>query len=519
MAPEPHPREGDPAATGRTIGLAVAAAIVLLHTAVNLTSPYGFQRDEFLYFGMGQHLQFWRMDFPPFIAVVANLSRSVLGESAAALRSVSSLAAAAAAYLAISVARRLGGRTYAQALTALCLLTAPLFLRAGSLYQPVVFDQLWWTLGLYTLVRLQGSGDQRWWLALGAVGGLGLLTKFSIAFFGFGVFVALLLTPERRALATRGPWLALAIALVLGSPSLVGQARLAFPVVGQLHDLQGAQLARVSPLDFVLGQLLLTGPAFGIAVAGAVALLGSRRWAHLRVVGWTTVAAFATLLLLHGKAYYVGPIYPVLFALGAVGLERWADGAPRRWLRVAVVVPIVASGLLVAPIGLPFLPPARLEAYVRALGLTDAANRTNSGRLLRLPQDYADMLGWEDRVAAVARAYRALDPARRTQAVVLAGNWGEAGALDFFGPRHGLPGVVSPSGSYWFFGPGARPGAVVVAIGISEAGLRRHFDRVTAAEHLRNDWTVTEEQDLTIYVCEGPRSTLQALWPEWSGRN
>jgi hypothetical protein len=519
MAPGPHPREGDPAATGRTIGLAVAAAIILLHTAVNLASPYGFQRDEFLYFGMGQHLRFWRMDFPPFIAVVANLSRSLLGESAAAMRFVSAVAAAATAYAAISVARRLGGRAYAQALTAVCLLTAPLFLRAGNLYQPTVFDQLWWTLGLYTLVRLQESGDQRWWLALGAVGGLGLLTKFSIGFFGFGVVVALLLTPERRALATRGPWLALAIALALGSASLVGQVRLAFPVVGQLHDLQGAQLARVTPLDFTLGQLLLTGPAFGVAVAGAVALLRSRRWAHLRVVGWTTVAAFATLLLLHGKHYYVGPIYPVLFALGAVALERWAVGAPRRWLRVALVVPIVATGVLVAPIGLPFLPPSRMAAYVRTLGLTDAVNRTNSGRLLRLPQDYADMLGWEDRVAAVARAYHGLDPARREQAVVMADNWGEAGAIDFYGPRYGLPGVVSASGSYWFFGPGAKPGTVVVIIGEKEASLRRYCDRVTVAERITNDWTVPEEQDLSVLICEGPRGTLQQGWPGWAGRN
>jgi hypothetical protein len=347
-----------------------------------------------------------------------------------------------------------------------------------------------------------------------------LLTKFSIAFYGFGVLVALLVTPERRALMTRWPWLTLALALLIGSPSLVGQIRLAFPVVGQLGALQSVQLARVTPVDFVLGQLLLTGLAFAVAATGVVALLVSRRWAHLRLVGWTALAAFATLLLLHGKDYYLGPIYPVLFGVGAVVIGRaWTGMTRGRLLRIAALAGPVAVGALVLPIGLPILPPPRMEAYTRALGLTDAVNRTNTGRILRLPQDYADMLGWEDRVAAVARAYHALDPVRRAQAVIMADNWGEAGALDFYGPRYGLPGVVSSSGSYWFFGPGSKPGAVVVIIGEKEASLRRYCDRVTVAERITNAWTVPEEQDLSVLICEGPRGTLQQGWPTWAGRN
>jgi hypothetical protein len=289
--------------------------------------------------------------------------------------------------------------------------------------------------------------------------------------------------------------------------------------LSQLRDLQAVQLARVSPLDFTLGQVLLTGPAFAIAVTGVVALLVSRRWAHLRVVGWTAVAAFGTLLLLHGKHYYLGPIYPVIFGIGAVVVERAWTGTRARALRVAALAPPLAFGLFLLPLGLPVLATERMEAYTRSFGLTALVNQTNTGQVLRLPQDYADMLGWEERAAAVARAYHALDPARRAQAVIWANNWGEAGALDFYGPRHGLPGVVSAHGSYWFFGPGNLPGMVVVTIGVREADLRHLFDRVTAAERIRNDWTVPEEQDITVYVCEGPRSTLQALWPEWSGRN
>ena len=234
----------------------------------------------------------------------------------------------------------------------------------------------------------------------------------------------------------------------------------------------------------------------------------------------TALAAFATLLLLHGKHYYLGPIYPVLFGIGAV----LADGAWSGWRRPApsrraCVVLQVAWGALLWPVGLPLLAPERMESYTRRTGLAPFANGTNTGGTLRLPQDYADMLGWEDRVEAVARVYASLDPVRRTKAVIIAGNWGEAGALDLLGPRHGLPGVISPSGSYWFFGPGKKRAEVAVTIGIGEEGLRRYYGKVTAAAHLTNTWTVREEQDLTVYVCEEPVGAIQDVWPTLAGRN
>jgi hypothetical protein len=519
MAASNVPAPSDVPLTGRGLALAVAATVVAIHVAVNLATPYGFQRDEFLYFGMGQHLRLWRMDFPPFVAIVANATRWLLGESIIAMRLPSALAGGAIVYLAMEVARHLGGRTFAQLLAALCVLSNALFLRAGNLFQPVVFDQLWWTLGIFTLIRLQQTGDRRWWLALGVVGGIGLLTKFSILLFGFSILVALLLTPERRALATRWPWLTLLISLALGSPSIVGQVRLGFPVVGQLTDLQAVQLARITPFDFTLGQLLLSGPAFALAVAAVATLLVAKRHAHLRIVGWTAVAAFGALLLLHGKHYYLGPVYPALFGIGAVLVERAWAGGRRLALRTACLALLVAWGAYLLPVGLPILPPERMEAYTRATGLAAFVNGTNTGGTLRLPQDYADMLGWEERVATVAGVFRTLDLPRRAKAVIVAGNWGEAGALDFHGPRYGLRGAISPSGSYWFFGPGSLPGDVAVAIGLREETLRRFYRRVTPAARITNEWTVPEERDLTIYVCEEPGNTLQQVWPSLGGRN
>ncbi len=504
----PERRHLKPSATG--VVAALAAVKLGLHLWVNATTPYGFHRDELLYLAMGRHLQLWRMDFPPGIALLAEASRAVLGDSLSAIRFAPALAGTALLVAAALFARELGGGRWAQGLAALAVLASPLLLRSANLFQPVVFDQVAWTAALLAVARISRNGDPRWWIALGAALGLGLLLKFSIAFIGIAILVAILATPLRRSLLTPWPWLALAIALLLGSPSIVGQIELGFPVLGQMADLREGQLERVTPAAFVLGQLLW-GPGTVLAAAGAAALLGARRFRRYRALGWSCAGAFVILLLLQGKPYYLGPVYTALFGAGAVLLER----SRLRWVAAAL---ILAFGATLLPLGVPVLPPVRMAEYAQAIGAT-AALRTNTGEIERLPQDYADMLGWEEQVTAVAGVYRRLPAGDRRRAVIIAGNYGEAGALDFFGPRHGLPGAVSPAGSYWFFGPGDLPGEVAVTIGATREDLSAFYDSLQTATRITNAWAVEEERDLTVYVVRKPRRTLQEVWPELAGEN
>ncbi|HET7456682.1 MAG TPA: glycosyltransferase family 39 protein [Gemmatimonadaceae bacterium] len=510
----------------------IAALDLVVHVATNAAGPYGFHRDEFLYMAMGEHLHLWRMDFPPGIAIVSRATRALLGDSLVAVRLVPALAGMALVVFAALLAREFGGRRFAQGLAALAVLASPLFLRTANLFQPVVLDQLAWTAGLYALAKLGSAGfpdrwylGGRWWVALGVACGLGLLVKFSVLFFGVGVLVALLATPRgRRSLGTRWPWVAAAIALALGSPSLVGQVRLGWPVIEYSRDLQHTQLARVAYSDFIAGQILL-GPAVLLAVAGLVSLWTSAKERAFREVAWACAGAFVVLLLLHGKAYYVGPIYPTLFAAGAAWLERRtarrapaAGGlpAPRRSTmftiaRAIAILLVLGYGALTLPFGLPLLPAPTMARYARAMGITRAVT-TNVGVVQRLPQDYADMLGWEARVAAVARVFNALPPADRARAVVIASNYGEAGAIDFYGPRYGLPHAIATEGTYWYFGPGDKPGDVAVALDDDREGLDRFFGSVTPVVRLMHEYAVPEEQMLTIYVCRHPKTTLQKAW-------
>jgi len=476
---------------------------LFLHLLAAAVTPYGVHRDEFLYLAMGRHLEFWRMDFPPAIGVLARLAHTLLGDSLLAIRWWPAVAGTLVLLLSGWIAREMGGGWRAQGLAMLAVLSGSLFLRSASLFQPVVFDQLWWTLGLLALVKLGQGGGRRWWVLLGIAGGLGLLTKFSIAFFAVGVLAGLVLTHHRAAFASRWPYVAGLIAVLLGSASWIGQIRLGFPVALHLSTLQTEQLRHVGYADYLVGQILMLGPALILGLVGWLAVF---RWKNLqayRLLGWTCLAAFLVLWVLHGKSYYIGPIYPALFAAGSVVLTT----APGRIPRIAVAS--LAAGMvlwlvLTFPFGLPVLPPPVMAKYAAGLGLK-AAVTTNRGQVLALPQDYADMLGWQEQAEAVARVCRDLPVPDRAVVALVARNYGEAGALEFYCPRLGLPLRVILPGDRVLWPVPPPPGCpVVVTLGISVEDLQRHFRSVEQVAQFDHPWMVSEERRLPICVARGP---------------
>jgi 4-amino-4-deoxy-L-arabinose transferase-like glycosyltransferase len=495
----------------------LAFAKLVLHVGTNLFGPYEFHRDEFLYMAMGENLRLWQMDFPPLIALLSEGTRYLLGDGLWALRLPPAVLSTALLLLAALAARELGGRGFAQGLAGLCVLASGLFLRTGNLFQPVVLDQLWWSMALFALLRLGTTENPRWWLAFGACLGFGLLTKFSVLVFGFAAAAALLLTRERRWLATLWPWAAAALALLLGSPSIAGQHNLGWPLLNQMTDLQSAQLVRVSAASFLLDQAMMHA-GFIVAAAGAVGLASGRLGRPYRLAGWSAILAFVTLLLLQGKSYYAGPVYPVLFGAGAVLVERIRTPWWRPTARWGLLVLLALYLIVLFPLGLPVLKPETMERYLVAIGFQSAAV-TNVGAQERIPQDYADMLNWREQVREVARVYRGLPPGDQERAVILASNYGEAGAIDFYGPGFGIPGARAFVGSYWFFGPGELPGEVMILHGFTESQLSPYFGEITAAGRVTHPYAVREERDLTVYIGRRPRTTLQEAWPRWRGQN
>jgi 4-amino-4-deoxy-L-arabinose transferase-like glycosyltransferase len=495
------------------LGLVIAFAVgkLLLHFLTTALTPYGVHRDEFLYLAMGQHLHFWRMDFPPAIAVLANTARFLFGDTLFAIRFFPALAGAAIVILTGLLAREFGGGRFAQGVAMCAVLSCGLFLRPASLFQPVVLDQLWWTLGFFALAKISESTEPRWWWLLGLAGGLGLLTKFSIGFFAAGVIVGFALTPQRRFLATRWPLLAGLLALAVGSASLVGQLRLDLPILVHMGDLRSHQLSRVTYGDFLRGQFSMLGPILLLPLMGIGALLCGRSLRPFRSLGWASGVAFLLLLLLHGKPYYLGPVYPTLFAAGATTLAA-SNRKPARIFAMVWLVLIILTGLIGLPMGLPVLPPAQMAKYAAALGDKSAVT-TNRKVVLPLPQDYADMLGWEEQVVAVAHAYEMLPLTKRAESVLIARNYGQAGALEFYGPRHGLPRMILLPDNFLLWPlPSNRSCEVVVTVGIPAEDLARFFSSVQLVTRLDDPWRVPEERQLPICIAENPIRDLHEAW-------
>ena len=505
-------------------GLVVASLV--LHATVIAVTPFGIHRDEFLYFSMGNHLRLWHMDFPPAIAMLGALSQGLFGHTIATARVFPAIEGTLLMVLAALTARELGGGRFAQGLAAFAVLASPMFERNATLFQPVVLDQICWTLALFAIarvarVRADGGNTRNPWLAFGVAIGLGLLCKFSILFLCVSVLAAVLLTPMRRELLAPWPWLAVLIMLVLGSPSIVGQITLHFPVVAQMRDLGATQLVHVTASEYIGTQLLNIGPGgIVVAIIGAAVMLAWNPLRTFATVSLSCILAFLLLLVLHGKPYYIGPIYPALFAAGGVALERmkWPR-LPRaatvaRW---AIVALIGAYFVATLPVALPILSvPASAEYAAHLAG--GAALRTDRGIFDKLPQDFADMLGWRAEAAALASVYHSLSPAEQREAVIETGNYGEAGAAEFYAREFDLPPVVSPAGSFWFFGPGNRPGNVLIGLGSDPSDLQRGWSSVHVVARLSRPWSVSEERDLPIYLATEPRMTLQQMWPSLSGR-
>jgi hypothetical protein len=279
-----------------------------------------------------------------------------------------------------------------------------------------------------------------------------------------------------------------------------------------MEGLRQGQLDRIT-LGGQLFEQAIWGPQFLLALAGLAALLIRPELRRYRVVGLAALAGLLLFAALRGKAYYAGPIHPPLYAAGAVALERIGRPALRRTLGWSLAVAVVGWGLFVLPFGLPIVPPEPMARYAAAIGI-EAGTRTNWGAQLELPQDYADMLGWKEKAEAVAGALSRMDPSLETNDALLYGaNYGQAGALDLYGRRLGLPPVVSMAGSWYFFGPGDRPGNPVVLLGVEPVDLESVGCReVELATRVRNPWGVPEERDVPVTFCYDPSVTMQQVW-------
>jgi hypothetical protein len=484
--------------------LTLCAAKLLLHIFTSVRR-YGYFRDELYYLDMARHLDWGYVDAAPLTAVYAKIALW-MGGSLAALRILPALAGAALIAISILIARELGGGRYAQFLTGFFVLLCPAVLWAGSLFTNNAFEPLFWMGAILVVARILRTGDSRLWVWFGVLAGLGLENKHSTLSFGFAVTLALLLTPQRREFTNRWIWIAGAIAVALFLPNIIWQIRHHFPTVEDLANVrrEGKNVV-LPPIAFVKEQIFDLGPIlFPVWIAGLVWFLRDRRW---RVLGLTFVVFFVLMELSHAKNYYVFPIYPMLLAAGAVVIEHWLANRPA-WTLAIVVAVIFLMSLPAIPLVTWMLPPERLLAYQNAIGFKPAKAEVAHESLL--PQPVADQFGWPELVSEVAGIYNSLPPDERSQTGIWAGNYGEAGAINLFGPQYGLPTAYSRHQNHWYWGPPPQVYKNLIVIQWSLDDVRDNCTSFQAFEHYQRFGM--GEENTAIYLCRGVTFDIQKIW-------
>ena len=486
--------------------LIIAAAVALLHLATN--SQYGFHRDELQFLSDARHLDWGFVAYPPFTPLVERISLALFGVSVLWLRLFSVLAQAGALILTGMIARELGGGRLAQIAAALAVALSPLPLFEGTEFQYSSFDYLWWVLASYCIVRLLKSDDPRWWVAISATVGIGLETKYTMAFFVIGILSGMVITPARRFLGSRWFWTGSLLAMLIFLPNLIWQFRHDFISLHFLQHIHARDVRQGRAKGFVPDQFLICANPFAapLWLAGLGYLLFAGRVRRYQMLAWMYLVPLALFFFMKARGYYLAAAYPMLFAAGGVIGERWLASLRRLWSRavsVAYFAGLAFGGAYIVAIIVPLWPPG-----------------SASNPALKRNGDLREEIGWDQLVRTVAGIRDGLTPAERASYGIIVSNYGEQGAVEILGPAYDLPAPISMTNSAWLRGYPNPPPTTLIVIGFDKDEADQAFASCRLAGHNGNPYGIhNEESDYhpEIFVCGPPRKPWPEFWDQRYG--
>ena len=484
------------------VGFCLAAVKLVAH--LWLIERYGYHRDELYFIECGKRLAFGYVDHAPFVPWVA-AAAGWFDHHLIALRLPSVLAGAGSILLTVLLARAWGGGVLAQLIGGLAVLSAPAFLRMSKILCIPVFEPLYWTGSALVLTRMLHGGSPKLWIAVGVIAGLGLLTKHSMLFWALGVAVGVVLTPSlRSSLRTPWPWFGAVLALGLFAPNLVWQAQNDWATLQFLREISQGMLAEIPRGLYAAGQVLYMNPFTLPVWLGGLWFLFSEAGRRYRVFGWLFLSVFLVQIGMQSKPYYLAPAYPPLFAAGGLLVERLSSRKP--WFARAALAELGSAVLVGALLSLPVLSLERTDRLLA--GVIGWAVPP-----IALTHDLHDEYGWREQAEAIAR-FRdtALTSDERSRAIVLTGNYGEASAVQFFGPQLDLPPAASGHMNYYLWNlPVAEPTAVI-AYGLSAKTLNGIFEEVVLVGQIDHSLAHPKERHVPVYRCRRPRRPIREVW-------
>ena len=496
--------------TGPTL-VAVIAALNFLEHALT-AFRYGPEADEMYYLASSHHLAAGFEDMPPGIAVMMWIVRHTTGTSLLGMRVWAALMAAAVSLLCGAIARQLGGRRWAQAVAALVPAIAPLIVIWQHILTMNVVEHFLWAAIAYGIVRLINTQDGRWWLAIGALVGFSFEFKYTIAFLLLGLFAGLAVTPERRWLATRWFWAGAAVALAIFLPNLAWLVTHHFPFLHHMHDLRINTGLGHGPVKWLIVQIVLLHPLLAPIWAGGAIWCFTPSGARYRLLGCMFVVSVAAIMLTHGRNYYPLPAYGMIFGVGTVAWQQWLEptGRQARAIRMAYVCLLVIVTIPLAPVFLPLLSGPSYLAYLNRLGSRLPAGVSASpGEKIAIY--FQDEFGWQQLTQQVADIYHALPESERAQTAIWGADYSDAAALDYYGPRYGLPAVVSGDVAYWYWGLHGQTAQQAILTGANEEQARQRWRNVRKVGRVDS---VLPREHYDILLCSDPLRPFSQVWPQ-----
>jgi hypothetical protein len=482
---------------------AVATAAAFGHLLTN--GQYGFHRDELQFLSDARHLDWGFVAYPPLTPFIEHIGLALFGLSLVGLRLFSVIAQTIVIIVSGVMARDLGGSRLAQVTAALAVALSPLPIFEATEFQYTSFEMLWWVLIAWFTIRLLKSENPRWWLAIGAVVGMGLLTKYSIVFYVAGILTGVVLTPARRYLKSGWFWGGIALALLIFSPNFLWLVRHDFISYHFLQHIHARDVAEGRADGFLKGQFLACTNLWAapLWLAGLVAFLRNPRYKRYRMLAWMYFVPFAILYLAKGRFYYLCAAYPMLIAMGAVVGERWVRSLPR-WARLTVEV-VLFQGLLVA------------GAWFIAGWVPIASSGPLRDFALSHSEDLREEIGWHEMVRTVAGIRDSLPPDQQAHLGITTGNYGEFGAIELLGPAYRLPAPIGTTNSEWLRGYPTLPPTTIIALGITREQADEIFTNCRWAGHNGNSDGIPNEESQyhpDIFVCGPPRKPWPKVWQE-----
>lgn len=485
--------------------LLTALGAVIFHVALN--GQYGFHRDELDFIMNARQLDWGYVSYPPITPLFARIGLELFGESLRGLRVLPAIAQGIAMILGALIARDMGGKRNAQLLTALAVFIVPMSLFGGTVIMYFAFDYLWWVTVAFFMVRLLATDDARYWLGIGAGIGLGMMTKYTMGFFVAGLVVAVLLTPARKYLKSKWPYLGAALALLIFLPNLIWQYRHDFIAFDYLSFIHARDVSWGRAEDFLPEQLYLTTNPLSLPLwtVGLSLCLFSASMRRFRPLGWMFLVTFILFLLNKGRGYYTGPAYVMLLAAGCARFEAWFEklGGKKRQIGYGLLWTTQVAGSLIGIL------------LMKPVGAINSA-------LWELRYDvsgdlFVEMVGWQELTAQVFDVYQSIPAAEKTRTVILAGNYGEAGALDLYGDAYGLPRIITGSNSMWYRGFGEPEPETVIVVGFEGDYARHFFNSCQFSGTVTNSFNVQNEETIhhnSLYICREPRRPWSEMWRE-----